>query len=42
MALSELVSEEAAPEVLVNGETSERLQELGQRLAQQKLTSRRF
>jgi len=42
MALSELVSEEAAPEVLVNGETSERLQELGQRLAQQKLNLETF
>jgi trigger factor len=42
MAVSELVSEEAAPEVLVNGETSERLQELGQRLAQQKLNLETF
>jgi trigger factor len=37
MALSELVSEEAAPEVLVVAETNDRLQELGQRLGQQKL-----
>jgi trigger factor len=42
MAVSELVSEEAAPEVLVNGETNERLQELGQRLAQQKLNLETF
>jgi trigger factor len=42
MALSELVSEEAVPEVLVSGETGERLQELGQRLAQQKLNLERF
>jgi trigger factor len=42
MAVSELVSEDAAPEVLVNGETSERLQELGQRLAQQKLNLETF
>jgi trigger factor len=42
MALSELVSEEAVPEVLVNSETGERLQELGQRLAQQKLNLETF
>ena len=42
MALSELVSEEAVPEVLVNTETGERLQELGQRLAQQKLNLETF
>jgi trigger factor len=42
MALSELVSEEAVPEVLVSGETGERLQELGQRLAQQKLNLETF
>jgi trigger factor len=42
IALSDLVSEEAAPEVLVSGETNERLQELGQRLAQQKLTLEMF
>jgi trigger factor len=42
IALSDLVSEEAAPEVLVSSETNERLQELGQRLAQQKLTLETF
>jgi trigger factor len=42
MALSELVSEEAVPEVLVSSETGERLQELGQRLAQQKLNLETF
>jgi trigger factor len=42
IALSDLVSEEAAPEVLVSSETNERLQELGQRLAQQKLTLEMF
>jgi trigger factor len=42
MAVSELVSEESVPDVLVEGETSERLQELGQRLAQQKLNLETF
>lgn len=42
IAISELVSEEAVPEVLVSSETNERLQELGQRLAQQKLTLETF
>jgi trigger factor len=42
IALSDLVSEEAAPEVLVSSETNERLEELGQRLAQQKLTLEMF
>jgi trigger factor len=42
IAVSELVSEEAVPEILVEGETAERLQELGQRLAQQKLTLETF
>jgi trigger factor len=42
MAVSELVSEEAVPEILVESETAERLQELGQRLAQQKLTLEMF
>jgi trigger factor len=42
IALSDLVSEDAAPEVLVSSETNERLQELGQRLAQQKLTLEMF
>src|SRR5579863_3937702 len=38
IALSELVAEEAAPDVLVNSETNERLHDLGERLAAQKLT----
>jgi trigger factor len=38
IALSELVAEEAAPDVLVNTETNERLHDLGERLAAQKLT----
>jgi trigger factor len=42
MALSELVSEEAAPDVLVAAETNDRLQELGQRLGQQKLSLETF
>jgi trigger factor len=42
MALSELVSEEAVPDVLVVAETNDRLQELGQRLGQQKLTLETF
>jgi trigger factor len=42
IALSELVAEEAAPEVLINAETNERLHDLGERLAQQKLTLEMF
>lgn len=42
MALSELVVEEAAPEVLINVETNERLHDLGERLAAQKLTLEMF
>ena len=42
MALSDLVAEEDAPEVLVDSETNERLQDLGQRLAQQKLSFETF
>ena len=42
IALSELVAEEAAPEVLVNSETNERLHDLGERLAAQKLTLEMF
>ncbi|MGA2294598.1 MAG: trigger factor [Acidimicrobiales bacterium] len=42
MAVSELVSEEAVPEILVESETAERLQELGQRLGQQKLNLETF
>ncbi|MGD0054860.1 MAG: trigger factor [Acidimicrobiales bacterium] len=42
IALSDLVSEEAVPEILVVSETNERLQELGQRLTQQKLTLETF
>jgi len=38
IALSELVAEGAAPDVLINTETNERLHELGERLAAQKLT----
>jgi trigger factor len=38
IALSELVAEEAAPDVLINTETNERLHDLGERLAAQKLT----
>jgi trigger factor len=42
MAVSELVSEEAVPEILVESETAERLHELGQRLGQQKLNLETF
>jgi trigger factor len=42
MALSELVSEEAVPDVLAVAETNDRLQELGQRLGQQKLSLETF
>jgi trigger factor len=42
VALSELVAEEAAPEVLINAETNERLHDLGERLAAQKLTLEMF
>jgi trigger factor len=38
VALSELVAEAAAPEVLINAETNERLHDLGERLGAQKLT----
>ncbi|MGA2432018.1 MAG: trigger factor [Acidimicrobiales bacterium] len=42
IALSELVAEEAAPEVLINSETNERLHDLGERLGAQKLTLEMF
>jgi trigger factor len=42
IALSELVAEEAAPEVLINVETNERLHDLGERLGAQKLTLEMF
>jgi len=42
IALSELVAEEAAPEVLINAETNERLHDLGERLGAQKLTLEMF
>jgi trigger factor len=42
IALSELVPEEVAPEVLVNVETNERLHDLGERLGAQKLTLEMF
>lgn len=42
IALSELVAAEAAPEVLVDVETNERLHDLGERLAAQKLTLEMF
>ncbi len=42
VALSELVAEEAAPEVLINAETNERLHDLGERLGAQKLTLEMF
>jgi trigger factor len=42
VALSELVTEEAAPEVLINAETNERLHDLGERLGAQKLTLEMF
>jgi trigger factor len=38
VALSELIAEEAVPEVLVDSETNERLHDLGHRLSEQKLT----
>lgn len=41
-ALSELVSEELVPDVLVQEETNERLHDLGHRLEQQKLTLETF
>jgi trigger factor len=41
-ALSELVSEDVAPEALVQAETNERLYDLGQRLEQQKLNLETF
>jgi trigger factor len=42
IALSELVPESAAPEVLINSETNERLHDLGERLGAQKLTLEMF
>ena len=42
IALSELVSEEAVPDVLVDAETSERLHDLGHRLSEQKLNLETF
>jgi trigger factor len=42
IALSELVAEEAAPEVLIDAETNERLHDLGERLGAQKLTLEMF
>jgi len=42
IALSELVAEEAAPEVLISVETNERLHDLGERLGAQKLTLEMF
>jgi trigger factor len=42
VALSELVAEEAAPEILINAETNERLHDLGERLGAQKLTLEMF
>jgi trigger factor len=42
IALSELVAEDAAPEVLINAETNERLHDLGERLGAQKLTLEMF
>jgi trigger factor len=42
IALSELVAEEAAPEVLINVETNERLHDLGERLGAQKLNLEMF
>jgi trigger factor len=42
IALSELVPEEVAPEVLINVETNERLHDLGERLGAQKLTLEMF
>jgi trigger factor len=42
IALSDLVAEEAAPEVLINSETNERLHDLGERLGAQKLTLEMF
>jgi trigger factor len=42
IALSELVAEEAAPEVLIDAETNERLHDLGERLGAQKLSLEMF
>jgi trigger factor len=42
MALSDLVSEESVPDVLVQDETNERLHDLGHRLEQQKLNLETF
>ncbi|MEO9181477.1 MAG: hypothetical protein ABI298_07490, partial [Acidimicrobiales bacterium] len=42
VALSELVSEEVVPEVLVESETQERLHDLGHRLSEQKLNLEMF
>ncbi len=42
IALSELVPESAAPDVLIDSETNERLHDLGERLGAQKLTLEMF
>jgi trigger factor len=42
IALSNLVAEEAAPDVLIDAETNERLHDLGERLGAQKLTLEMF
>jgi trigger factor len=42
IALSELVAEEAVPDVLVDSETNERLHDLGHRLSEQKLNLETF
>jgi trigger factor len=42
IALSDLVAEEAAPEVLIDAETNERLHDLGERLGAQKLSLEMF
>jgi trigger factor len=42
VALSELVAEEAVPDVLVDAETNERLHDLGHRLSEQKLSLETF
>jgi trigger factor len=42
VALSDLIAEEAVPDVLVDAETNERLHDLGHRLSEQKLTLETF
>jgi trigger factor len=42
VALSELIAEEAVPDVLVDAETNERLHDLGHRLSEQKLNLETF